>query len=368
VGNNSSFTTLNPSFGSTFSVGASQPLLRGAGRKANLANIRISRLGVDIANYSFKSRVLLVVRDTEIAYYDLAFDREQLIVKQHSLELARALFDENTTRKNTGVATDLDVVSAEVGVANARLGVVQAEQAVANGEDELLNLIGPADFNNRPGAVHFSDFPEHGPSFDVSYKLSRDNDPDYASAEAAIKQAQVSADSLRQFALPTLNLDGTMGYNATNNSYSNVLSDLPERKGYNWTLGLTVGVPWGLHADRARYRSAIASLRQEQARFEQLDQNLVVNVRSAVRAVETNITSVQISAKATELSERQYNLQKARLDAGLATSRLVLQAQDDLETAHVNELQARVNLGAALANLHQLDGSSIDRYRITLAQ
>ncbi len=365
---NSSFATLNPSFGSTISVGASQPLLRGAGRNANLATVRISRLGVDIANLGFKGSVLQVIHDTEIAYYNLAFDREDLIVKQHSLELARALFDENTTRKNTGVATDLDVVSAEVGVANARLGVVQAEQAVANGEDALLNLTGASFFKVRPGAVHLSDFPEHPPSFDISYKLTRDNDPDYASSQAAIDQAKLNAESLKQFALPTLNVDGTVGYNATDDSYNSVLNDLPERKGYNWTVGLTVGVPWGLHADRARYRSAMATLRQQQAKFEQLDQNLVVNVRSAVRAVETNITSVQIAAKATELSERQYNLQKARLDAGLSTSRLVLQAQDDLETAHVNELQARVNLGAALAALHQLEGSSITEYKIVLPQ
>jgi outer membrane protein len=365
---NSSFATLNPSFGSNISVGASQPLLRGAGRNANLALVRISQIGVNIANLGFKGAVLQVIHDTEVAYYNLAFDRDQLIVKQHSLELARALFDENTTRKNTGVATDLDVVSAEVGVANARLGVVQAEQAVANGEDALLNLTGPANFNQRPGAVHFSDFPDHPPSFDISYKLTRDNDPDYATSLAVINQDKLNADSLKQFALPTVNLDGTVGYNATDDSYSNVLNDLPERKGYNWTIGVTVGVPWGLHADRARYRSAIATLRQQQAKFEQLDQNLVVNVRSAVRAVETNITSVQIAAKATELSERQYNLQKARLDAGLSTSRLVLEAQDDLETAHVNELQARVNLGAALAALHQLEGSSIDQYKIILPQ
>lgn len=365
---NSSFATLNPSFGSTISVGASQPLLRGAGRNANLAPVRIARVGVDIANFSFKGSVLQVIHDTEVAYYNLAFDREQLIVKNHSLELAQALLDENTTRKNTGVATDLDVVSAEVGVANARLGVVQAEQAVANGEDALLNLTGPANFNERPGAVHFSDFPEHAPSFDISYKLTRDNDPDYASSLAAIDQAKLNADSLKEFALPTVNVDGTVGYNATDDSYNSVLNDLPERKGYNWTVGLTVGVPWGLHADRARYRSAMATLRQQQAKFDQLDQNLVVNVRSAVRAVESNITSVQIAAKATELSNRQYNLEKARLDAGLSTSRLVLQAQDDLETAHVNELQARVNLGAALAALHQLEGSSITQYKIILPQ
>ena len=42
-----------------------------------------------------------------------------------------------------------------------------------------------------------------------------------------------------------------------------------------------------------------------------------------------------IAAKATELSAKQYELQDARFKAGLSTSRLVLQAQDDLEAARL---------------------------------
>jgi hypothetical protein len=64
---------------------------------------------------------------------------------------------------------------------------------------------------------------------------------------------------------------------------------------------------------------------------------------------------VEIAAKATGLSEKQYQAQKARFDAGLSTSRLVLQAQDDLETARFNELAAKVALRNALAQLHRLE-------------
>lgn len=92
----------------------------------------------------------------------------------------------------------------------------------------------------------------------------------------------------------------------------------------------------------------------------------MAQVRAAVRAVETNLESVAISRKATELSERQYELEKARFDAGLSTSRRVLEAQDDLETARVAELQARVNLRNAMAELNRLDGSSLSLYSVAL--
>ncbi|HND60268.1 MAG TPA: TolC family protein [Opitutaceae bacterium] len=358
---------LNPAYNSDVSLAVSQPLLRGAGSEVNRATIERTRLSVSIANLSYKGSVLQVVRDTEVAYYNLVFARGQLAVKQHSLELAQALYNENKARRSTGVATDLDVLTAEVGVATARNGVVTAEQQVRNSEDALLALTGQTEFNTAVGAVSLPEIADPTPSFDASYKLARENQPDYRSTEAAIKQSQIDANTAKNGALPSLNLGGAVGLNGTDRTYGSSFDRTRDGDGRSWQVDLSLSVPWGLHADRARYRSALATMRQQQARLEQFDQNLVVQVRSAVRAVETSQQSVEIFTKATELAVKQYELQLARFKAGLSTSRQVLENQDDLEAARVNELLARVNLRTALANLHQLESSSLDRYHITLA-
>jgi len=365
---NSLNSTLNPAFGSSAGVNLSQPLLRGAGSDVARANIDRNKLGVGIALLNYKSRVLMVIRDTENAYYNLAYARENLVVKRRSLELATKLFEENKIRKTTGVATDLDVLTAEVGVANARRALVQAEQAVRDREDALSTLTGELDFARRPGEVKFGAYTDAAPSFDVVYKTARDRSPDFLATQAQIKQFEIDARTAKQAALPGLNLDTGMGYTATERSYGDALGNLPDGNGYNWNVGLSLSVPWGLHADKARYRSAKASLLQQETRLRQLDQSLLASVRSSVRAVATNIVAVEIAGKATELSQRQYELQKARFDAGLSTSRLVLQAQDDLEIARVNELQTKVGLRTAVAELQRIDGSSLERYRIALPE
>ena len=357
----------DPYYNSNLVLTVSQPLLRGFGPAVNRALIERSQLGVKIANLNFRSRVLQVVRDTEAAYYDVVFARENRIVKQHSLELAQRLYDENKTRKLTGVATDLDVLSAEVGIANARNGIVLAEQAVHNTEDALLALIGQFEFDSDLGTVALLPYQEPSPSFDLSYKLARENQPDYLAAQEAIKQLQLDVTTAKNATLPTVNLGGTAGFIGTGRTYDHATDNITSGDARNWELDLTVSVPWGVHADRARYRSALASLRQQETRLRQLDQNLLVQVRSAVRAVDTNQQSVEINAKATELATRQYELELARFKAGLSTSRQVLQTQDDLEAARVNELLARVNLRVAIANLHQLESSSLERYHINIA-
>ena len=363
---NSSFSTLNPAFATGVTATVSQPLLKNAGPVVARSVYDRSLLGLSIASLNYRSRVLTVIHDTEAAYYNLVSARETLRIRQLSLELAQKLYDENVARRTSGMMTDLDVLTAEVGVANARRAVIQAEQSVRNQEDTLLNLVGPSDFTVRPGDVRFGDYSEGVPSFDLSYKTARDTSPDYLATVAAIKQSEIDLATAKQNRLPSLNLNGSLGYNNTDRSYNDAASNLVDHHGNNWGIGLTYSMPWGQHADLARYRSAKLTLAQQKARLDQFDQNLVVSVRSAVRAVETNLAAVEIAAKATELSTKQYDLQKGRFDAGLSTSRLVLQAQDDLETARVTELAARVTLRTSIADLHRLEGSSIARYKVVL--
>jgi len=102
--------------------------------------------------------------------------------------------------------------------------------------------------------------------------------------------------------------------------------------------------------------------------LKQQEQALMVNVRTAVRAVEVNLAAVEISTRATELAQKQYEQQKARFDAGLSTSRQVLLTQDDLETARFNELTTRLQLRRAVAKLHRLEGTSLKKYGVQMPE
>jgi len=360
--------SVNPAYNSDIALSVIQPLLRGAGVSVNRAQIESARIGVTIANLNFKGSVLQAVRDTEAAYYSLAFARAQLAVKQSSLELAQKLFDENKVRKNTGVATDLDVLTAEVGVAAAQNGVVIAQQQVRNAEDQLLALTGLTEFDKAPGPLRFMPFTDAAPAVAESFRLARELQPNYVATNEVIKQLELAVKVADNGKLPTLNVDGALGYNGLDRTSGSSWDNLRTGDNYNWQVGLSLSVPWGLRADRARARTALNNLHQQQATLQQVEQNLLVQVRADVLAVATSIESVQISSKATELAAKQYELQKAKFDAGLSTSREVLQSQTDLETARVNDLQARVNLRIAVANLHQLDGSSLDRYHVAVPQ
>ena len=358
------FSTPDPAYGSTASLSVTQPLLNGAWPDYNRANIENARLGVTISNLNFKSTILTMILNVETTYYNLLFQREQYKVQLEELKQAQQLLDENTVRRETGVQTDLDVMNAEAGVAAAKNLLILDEQAVHNSEDDLLQLLGDRQFATAVGATHFPFVGEPDVSFDRSYKLARDNGPNLAVAQATIDQFKLAALKAKRSMLPTLNLNGGLGYSSYASTASQSITG--SWSGYNWTAGLTLSVPWGLSGGRAAYRQAVAGVRSQEVAYDQADQSLVVGVRAAVRAVQASGESVRLSAENTKYAQKAYELTKAQFDAGLATSYLVLQSQNTLETARVSELQAKVNLLSAIANLRFLEGSSLQLYRINL--
>jgi len=361
-------TLPNPAFDSDVGLSVRQPILRGGGIQTNRAAINRAKLGITLANLDLKSAVLTVVRQVESAYYNLAFAREQRIVRRFSLEVAEKLLDENRSRRTSGVATDLEVLQAEVGVANARRDLLLSEQGVHDREDALLSVIEPFGFNQPLGDIRLNEDPLPVINAERSYQLARDNTPEYASSRTFIQQLKIDSDVARRNRLPTLDLGADLGYSARDHSYGTAASSVWNRNGYDWQVDATLSFPWGLRADRARYRLSTNALNREQVHLQQIEQSILVEVRSAVRAVETNQESVRISGLATTLSQRQFDLEKARYEAGLSTFRRVQEAQEQLDTARVDELLAKVNLRNALADLSRIEGTSLQHYRIQLQE
>lgn len=361
-----STASLNPAYDADLTLSVRQSLLRGFGTSVNRAAINRAEIGLQRANLDFKATVLNVIQATENAYYNVAYAREQLNVRNFSYALAQRLFDEAKVRRDTGVATNLDVLTAEVGVANAHRSVILAEQETKDRQDALLALIGQFQLDEAIGTVRFADVTEATPVFASSYLMAKQNQPDYLSSQAAIEQLKLDLKVAKDDARPDLTVGAALGLSGTNGSGHDAFSDALDRQNHSWQVDFAFSYPWGLTSGRARYRQSLATLNREQVRLKQIEQTIEVQVRSAVRSVETNLESVRIAVLAARLSEQQYELEKARFDAGQSTSRRVLEAQNDLETARVSELQAKVTLQNAITALHRLEGSSLQRYAITL--
>ncbi len=363
---NSIQSLLNPAYDGQVSLNVSQPLLQGAGTAYGRANMQIAGYGVRISKENFKSAVLTMIYNVEQQYFNVIYTRRQYGVQLDSLKLAQELLDENKVKRQTGVLTDLDVVTAESGVATAQSQLIGFKQAMQNAEDSLLQTLGETQFRSPVGRVDFPPLANTDVSFDLSYKLARDNGPNLAVIGYMIEQYKLDALMARQNNLPQLNATGGFGHSADEKSYSDANGHVWNSSGYNWSAGLQFSMPWGMRANRALYREAMNNIESEKATLDQADQALTVQVRAAIRAVQSNVQGVTAAKSAVVLSQKEYDLQNEKFKAGLSTSYDVLQAQYNLESSRISEIQAEVSLRVSLADLRFLEGSSLPNYRINL--
>ncbi|BET69573.1 AdeC/AdeK/OprM family multidrug efflux complex outer membrane factor [Opitutales bacterium ASA1] len=360
------FSTFNPQYDSDVSLRVVQPLTNGAGIAANRAARRRALLGVDRSDITFATRALDVIQSTELAFYDLAFARRQLEVQRTGLAAAQKFLEENEARQRAGLATELDVMQARVGVANRRSQILTAEQRVDNAVDSLLALLGVSEFQGslEPQGIVFGQTAQV--DLMASYQRAIEQDPEIRNANLLLRQLELDVRLARNQRLPRADLGGTLGYNGRNDEFYGAANNLIDGNSYNWQVDLTVTVPWGMREGRSRLRTALFTAEQQRARIRQLEQNLLVSVRSAVRAVETSTEAVAIAALSTELSAREYQLEKAKFDAGLSTSRLVVEAQQREDEARVQETQTRIQLKQNEARLQRVEGSALQRYGVDL--
>ncbi len=357
---------LNPAYTGDISINVSQPLLAGAGVDYSMALIKYAKLGNKIGGLNLKSSVLTMVFNVETAYFDVIYAQQQYDVAKDAVKLAQQLLDENTIKRQTGVLTDLDVVQAQAGLATAKNNQILALQAVGNTEDTLLQTMGEMQFRTQVGAIPLTPSPDTDVSFDRSYKIARDTGPQLALVQATIDQYKLLALRAKRNFLPSLSVVGGAGYSTERNSYDSVFSHVFTGPGYNWQAGINLSLPIGLRQTKALYHQALDNVHTGEAQFDQADQTLTVQLRAAVRSIEANRESVVSAKDSVRLSEKQYELQRARFDAGLATSYDVLLMQNQLESARVALIQAEVNLRIAVADLRFLEGSSLQLYHINL--
>jgi outer membrane protein len=83
------------------------------------------------------------------------------------------------------------------------------------------------------------------------------------------------------------------------------------------------------------------------------EQNIIVQIRTAVEALETSRQRVDTARISRQLAQEELVGETQRLDAGLSQNFLVLQRQADLSAAQGAELQALITYKKAIITLQQ---------------
>ena len=149
---------------------------------------------------------------------------------------------------------------------------------------------------------------------------------------------------------------------------ADALKDALNFKYNNWSLGLSLSIPITTLVSRAQYAQAKLNFEQAKLSLKNQEQQVFLEIRNAVRAVQTNYKRVQAYKIARELAEEKLEAEEKKLRVGLTTNYLVLQHQRDLANAQGAELKAIIEYNLSLAALDKVLGTSLKNKGIKISE
>ncbi|HNX51874.1 MAG TPA: TolC family protein [Thermoanaerobaculaceae bacterium] len=384
---NSSFYFLNPSYGSGFTLGLQQNLLKGFGTDVNRAGIEVARRNRDISRLAFEQSVIKILQQVESAYWNLVFQRDDLEVKKRSLKLAQDLLDQTRTRVRIGTAAPIDIVQSEATVAAREQDIILAENQVGDAGDLLKQLMGFEDREDWQSQIVPTDLlePQAEPaSLDAAITEALGRRTELKQQQLSTEISEVSLLGARNAVLPSLGLSVNYGYSGVGGTetirdsndqvvrvlkggWDDALTQIRDLDYRQWSAGFAFTYTLGNHDAKARLaqrRYELASARQTLA-LEQ--QNVIAEVRSAVRGLEAGSKSIAAAIKARELAERNLDAEQKKFANGMSTNYQVLKIQEDLAAALASELYAKVGYRIARVQYEVAIGRLPETMGVTIA-
>jgi len=374
---NSTFSFVNPSYSSSLTLSMNQPLLRNFGPRVTTWLIRIARNTRDSSYQDFVRSVQTTVNSVEQSYWDLVYALQNLEVKKESLRIAQDLNRITRIKIDVGSLAPIEITQTEVGIATAEQDIITAEGLIGDAQDRLTRLlnVNPGRWSTTP--IVPTDQVQGGNvqiQVEEGTKTALARRPEILSLAYFVDSDQIRYDYYKNQVLPGLNLTasyGNPGIGGTTHDpdtgailstgdFGDALRQVIDRKFKNWSVGLNFSYPILNRAARGSYGAAKYLWESDKARLTTTQQNVVVEVRAAARAIDTARRSIAAASKGRELAEKNLDAVKKKYDNGMSTSFEVTQIQRDLSAARTTELQALTVYRKALAAYHFATADILD--------
>jgi len=371
---NNSFLLINPSWSQSFGGSLTIPLLKGLGTEANTATLIIARYTRDQSVDSFEKSLSDSVFQVMQAYWDLVFAIENKKVKDQSLEVALRLLEDTRRRLDRGLAARIDVTQAEAGVASQQEGILTAEAAVLSGTDKLKRLVDPSLLQDAVLLAPVDAPRVQGADLDEKVAVGQ------AMEEALQRRPEVrqlrtqllSQDAVlvraRNDVLPKLDLVGSGFLNGTDGSFGQANRDVRGGDFYNWSLLLSFEYPLERSTAEGGLRRAELEKKRYLLQVRNLENQILVEVRDAVRSIKTDEKRIEATRRARILAQEQLDGEISRNEHGLSTTFRVLDVQKELVQAKTNELKALIDYNLGWHTLHKVTGTLLEKNGILLKE
>jgi len=312
------------------------------------AAIRAATAGLKSADEQLRLYRQAAQRDVSAAFYDVLLARELHGLALHNLDQKCRHLEEARRKHQAGVATDYDVLAAEVSVENARPEAIRTENQIRTTRERLRFLLALPEEVDAQGSLDAVPGPVRG--FEETFTLARERRPDLADLRHRIGICQEQILIAGAQDKPRVDFKGAYGWSYL--EQPNIYGDGP-----TWSVGVQLNYPFfdGLRA-RGKVTQAESDLKRLRLDEAKQTDAVALEVRNAINAVGESGEILKALSGTVAQAERLLAMAERGFVLGVKTRMEVEDAELNLRQAKSSLNQARRDYLVARVNLDWVSG------------
>ena len=347
-----------------------QPLLKNFGSTITNNRIVIAQNNLSMSQEDFRQQITDVTAQVQRAYWDLVFRRQDLEVRRQQRALAEQLLDQIRKQVAVGTLAPIEVLQAETEIARVEESILIAENTLQATEDRLKRIMNFSLLGELADVVLL---PVDTPTYDAltinqeeQIRQALEQRVDLAQAKLMLENQRVTLVFSENQALPTLDLETSLRINGVSKNFEDQFGEFDPGKRYRWDVTLQFSRPLGNRQAKNRIAQSRLAIRQQMLRIKDLEEEIIRQVRAAVRDVMTHAQRVRASRVSSQLAQKQLEAEEKKLQVGLSTVFTVLDFQEDLSVERSKEINALTDYLQALIHLEAVKNTLLSSYNIIL--
>lgn len=356
---------LNDYWRSDLTASYSQPLLKNFGRESTELAISVAVNNKTASIDQFENKLIEIVNRVRTAYFTMYSLKENLEAKKTALTLAQKIHEETQGRVRAGVLPAMEILNSEFGVATREKELIDAEKLLQDQMDvvrSLLQIEGEQELNATDPLPRGKYHVEENAAIALALSQRSDLKVQRVNLQTLELQTRVAHNST----LPDLTFNTNVAVTGLERDYGRDMKKLGSGDFPVWAVGLQFSYPLG---NREAKNDFIKSkLRAEQARVQlkNLEDIIKNEVRITIRGIRANFLQLDVADRGLAYAEERLRAYIKMSEVGLATTKDVIDIQNDLVAAKTNQIRARAEYTISLGLFWKATGELLEREGITV--
>jgi outer membrane protein TolC len=333
---------------SALSIGATQPLMRGAGRESS----RYEALRSAYASYR-RALIQFFLNKQDLAldiitgYFGVVRARDQVGIQEQGLKQAESAVEVEQKRLTEGLTTRIEVARAQLSRDSRRLALTRATLSYQDNVDGFLKTLG-LEVGTTP---EFTTGVVYKPvTLDTGGLVAEalDKRGELKARELTLEDTSAALRIRRNRRKPSLDLFG-----------STVQPLSGGNNGTEWTLGIQTQIPINSRSLDEAVREAERAWLVAERDYTELRQSVATQVRQEIHSLESQKATLDILRQTLEVAREKLRLAVISIEEGVGVDRDKIEAQDEVTNAEHDLVDAEISYYFGVLGLRRAVGRDV---------